>query len=67
MIYEMRTYTDPPGGIPEVLKAWAEAIPHREECSPLEARWYTELGGLNRFTQKATSVSPKVSTGGYEQ
>jgi hypothetical protein len=49
-IYEMRTYTYEPGGIPEVLKAWAPAIPHREEYSPLAACWYTEFGGLNRFT-----------------
>jgi hypothetical protein len=49
-VYEMRTYTYEPGGIPEVLKAWAPAIPHREEYSPLAACWYTELGDLNRFT-----------------
>jgi hypothetical protein len=49
-IYEMRTYTYEPGGIPEVLMAWEEAIPHREEYSPLAACWYTEFGGLNRFT-----------------
>ena len=49
-IYEMRTYTYEPGGIPEVLKAWAVAIPHREEYSPLAACWHTEFGGLNRFT-----------------
>jgi hypothetical protein len=49
-IYEMRTYTYEPGAIPEVLKAWEEAIPHREEYSPLAACWYTEFGGLNRFT-----------------
>lgn len=49
-IYEMRTYTYEPGGIPEVLKAWEQAIPHREEYSPLAACWYTEFGGLNRFT-----------------
>jgi hypothetical protein len=49
-IYEMRTYTYEPGGIREVLRAWEEAIPHREEYSPLAACWYTEFGGLNRFT-----------------
>jgi hypothetical protein len=49
-IYEMRTYTYEPGGIPEVLKAWEQAIPYREEYSPLAACWYTEFGGLNRFT-----------------
>jgi len=49
-IYEMRTYTYEPGGIPDVLKAWAPAIHQREEYSPLAACWYTEFGGLNRFT-----------------
>ncbi len=49
-IYEMRTYTYEPGGITKVLEAWAEAVPQREEYSPLAACWYTELGGLNRFT-----------------
>ncbi len=49
-VYEMRTYTYEPGGIPKVLEAWAEAVPHREEYSPLAACWYTELGALNRFT-----------------
>jgi hypothetical protein len=49
-VYEMRTYTFEPGGIPEVLKAWEQAIPYREEYSPLAACWYTEFGGLNRFT-----------------
>ena len=49
-IYEMRTYTYEPGGILQVLQAWKEAIPYREEYSPLAACWYTEFGGLNRFT-----------------
>lgn len=49
-VYEMRTYTYEPGGIPKVLAAWDEAIPQREEFSPLAACWYTELGALNRFT-----------------
>ena len=49
-IYEMRTYTYEPGAIPQVLQAWEEAIPSREEYSPLAACWYTEFGGLNRFT-----------------
>jgi hypothetical protein len=48
-IYEMRIYTYQIGAMPEVLKAWEEAIPYREEYSPLAACWYTELGGLNKF------------------
>lgn len=48
-IYEMRSYQYRPGAIPEVLKRWQEAIPHREEYSPLVACWYTEFGTLNKF------------------
>ena len=48
-IYEMRTDTYQPGSIPEVIRRWSEAIPHREKYSPLAACWYTELGGLNKL------------------
>ena len=48
-IYEMRIYTYEPGSIPEVIRKWSEALPYREEFSPLAAGMYTELGGLNRW------------------
>ena len=48
-IYEMRTYSYQPGSIPEVIKRWGEAIPHREKYSPLAACWYTEIGGINKW------------------
>jgi hypothetical protein len=48
--YEMRTYTFLPGAIPQLIESWAQAIPHREEYSPLAAGMYTELGGLNKWT-----------------
>ena len=48
-LYEMRIYTYKPASIPEVIKRWTEAIPHREKYSPLAACWYTELGGLNKW------------------
>jgi hypothetical protein len=48
-VYEMRTYTYAPGDIPQVLEAWAKAIPDREKFSPLAACWCSELGGLNKF------------------
>lgn len=48
-IYEMRVYTYRPGTMPEVLKRWAVAVPHREKYSPLAACWYTAQGGLNVF------------------
>ena len=48
-IYEMRIYTYEPGSIPELIRKWTEALPYREEFSPLAAGMYTELGGLNRW------------------
>ena len=48
-IYEMRTYTYQPGSMPELLSRWAEALPYREEFSPLAAGMYTEFGGLNKW------------------
>ncbi|MGC2414273.1 MAG: NIPSNAP family protein [Stellaceae bacterium] len=48
-VYEMRTYTYAPGDLPKVLEAWAQAVPAREELSPLAACWTSELGGLNKF------------------
>ena len=48
-IYEMRTYTYTPGSIPELIRKWTEALPYREEFSPLAAGMYTEFGGLNRW------------------
>ncbi len=40
--YEMRTYTFLPGAIPQLIESWAQAVPHREEYSPLAAGMYTE-------------------------
>ncbi len=48
-IYEMRIYTYRNGTMGEVLKRWGEAIPHREEFSPLAAGMTSELGGLNKW------------------
>ncbi len=48
-IYEIRTYTFLPGVMGDLVKAWGEAIPAREEYSPLAAGMYTELGGLNKW------------------
>src|SRR5215831_4605420 len=47
--YEMRIYTYPAGALPQVLEAWAKAVPAREELSPLAACWTSELGSLNKF------------------
>ena len=48
-IYEMRTYTYKAGAMPEVLKRWEAAVPHREKLSPLAAAMYSEVGGLNKW------------------
>ena len=48
-VYEMRTYTYPPGAIPKVLEAWGNGIAEREKLSPLAGCWYSDIGGLNRF------------------
>ena len=48
-VYEMRIYTYQINSIPEVIKRWAEAVPHREKYSPLAAAMYSELGGLNKW------------------
>ena len=47
--YEMRTYTFLPSVMSELVESWAEAIPFREEYSPLAAGMYSELGGLNKW------------------
>ena len=48
-IYEMRTYIYQAGAMGEVLKRWAESVPHREKYSPLAGCWYSELGELNKL------------------
>ncbi len=48
--FEMRTYLLPAGEIPLMLQNWAIAMPRRLTFSPVCAVWYTELGGLNKWT-----------------
>ena len=48
MIYEMRTYTMRPGGVPEFEERFAERKPYREKHSALGAFWRTEFGPLNQ-------------------
>ena len=48
-VYEMRSYTYKTGSIGKVVDIWADAVPHREEFSPLAAAMYTEVGGLNKW------------------
>lgn len=50
MIYELRTYTIKPGGVPEVLKANEEVgRPVRgNDYGKLEGYWYSDMGPLNQ-------------------
>jgi hypothetical protein len=48
VIYEVRTYTLTPGGVPEFEKLLGEVMPCREKFSPLRACWHTEIGSLNQ-------------------
>ncbi|MDP6548880.1 MAG: NIPSNAP family protein, partial [Dehalococcoidia bacterium] len=48
-IYEMRIYTYRTGTMANVLKLWAESVPHREKFSPLAAGMYSDIGGLNKW------------------
>ncbi len=48
MIYEVRTYTLKPGGVPQFEKNFGEALPHREKYSKLGAFWHTDIGPLNQ-------------------
>ena len=48
MIYEVRTYTLKPGSVAEFEERFGEALPGRQEFSPLAALWHTEMGPLNQ-------------------
>ena len=48
-IYEMRSYTYQVVSINKVIDIWADAVPAREEFSPLAAAMYTDVGGLNKW------------------
>ena len=48
-IYEMRIYHYKTGSMPEVIKRWGDAIPHREEYSPCAGAMYSDLGSLNKW------------------
>ncbi len=48
MIYEVRTYTLKPGGVPQFEQNFGEALPHREKYSKLGAFWHTDIGPLNQ-------------------
>ena len=49
MIYEVRTYRLKPGTLAECERLFGDALPRREEFSPLGAFWHTEIGPLNEI------------------
>jgi len=48
-IYEMRSYTLKPGGIPDMAARWKEALPERTKISPLAGVFTSEIGALNKW------------------
>jgi len=52
-LYEIRTYTLKPGGIPGVIDRWSTQIAERIKLSPLAGAWYSELGGLSSTASAA--------------
>ncbi len=49
-VYEIRTYTMGAGQIPGMIERWAPKIEARAALSPLVGAWYSEIGGLNKWT-----------------
>jgi hypothetical protein len=48
-LFEFRTYTYNPGGIPKVIEAWTPRVKARNEISPLIFAGFTDLGPLNQW------------------
>jgi hypothetical protein len=48
-LFEIRSYTLAPGGLPGMMERWAAKIDERVKLSPLVAAWYSEFGGLNKW------------------
>jgi hypothetical protein len=60
-LYEMRIYTYAPGDIPQVLEAWAKAIPAREQFSPWQpAGRASSAGWTSSSTPGCTRISPSA-------
>jgi addiction module HigA family antidote len=48
-LYEIRTYTFKPGGIPATIERWSSQIAERTKFSPLVGAWYSEIGALHKW------------------
>jgi hypothetical protein len=47
--FEMRSYTLPPGSIPDMAERWKEHLPARTKLSPLTGVFTSDVGGLNQW------------------
>jgi hypothetical protein len=48
-VFEMRTCTVAPGGMPLVMKNFERALPKRNALKPACAMWYTDVGALDKW------------------
>jgi hypothetical protein len=48
-LFEIRSYTLAPGGVPGMIERWSGKIGERVKLSPLVGAWYSEFGGLNKW------------------
>ncbi len=48
-LFEIRSYTLAPGGIPGMIERWTTKIGERVKLSPLVGAWYSEFGALNKW------------------
>ena len=48
-VWEWTRLDFPPGTINEVLDAYGEVMPHREEYYPMAGCWYVEIGPIDRL------------------
>jgi NIPSNAP len=48
-LFEIRSYTLAPGGIPGMIERWSGKIEERMKLSPLVGAWYSEFGALNKW------------------
>jgi hypothetical protein len=48
-LFEIRSYTMAPGGIPGMIERWTPKIDERVKLSPLVGAWYSEFGALNKW------------------
>ena len=63
MIYEVRTYDLKPGTVAQFEESFGEALPYRQEYSPLAAFWHVDIGPLNQVIH----VWPYENLGEREQ